>query len=80
MSKESNKLVNQNHERLKQQVTNEEFTRKSESVNYFSKQACEQDAYFEYVQMKIDRGLKSGFAKKLSREELLTEFKNRLSI
>ncbi len=79
MSKQSITLANQNDDRLKKQVANEEFTSKSEAVNYLIKQACEREEYHNYVQMKIDRGLKSGFSTK-TKEELLAEIKSRLNV
>lgn len=78
MSRQSITLDNQNDEWLKKQVANEEFTSKSEAVNYLIKQARERDEYHNYVQMKIDRGLKSESAEKQTREEMLAEFKKRL--
>ncbi len=77
MSRQSITLANQNNEFLKQQVANQEFTSKSEAVNYLIKQARERKEYHDYVQMKIDSGVKSGFAKKQTREEMLIEFKQR---
>jgi antitoxin ParD1/3/4 len=79
MSRQSITLANQNDEWLKQQVVNEEFTSKSEAVNYLIKQARERNDYHDYVQMKIDRGLKSGFSTK-TKEELLAEIKSRLNV
>lgn len=79
MSRQSITLANQNDEWLKEQVAKEEFTSKSEAVNYLIKQARERDAYHDYVQMKIDRGLKSGFGTK-TKDELLAEIKNRLNV
>ncbi len=76
MARQSISLANQNDEWLKQQVANEEFTSKSEAVNYLIKKARERDAYHEYVQMKIDSGLKSGFSTK-TKEELLAEIKKK---
>ncbi|WP_324069899.1 MAG: CopG family transcriptional regulator [Flavobacterium sp.] len=80
MARQSITLANQNDEWLKEQVAKEEFTSKSEAVNYLIKQARERDAYHEYVQMKIDRGLKSGFAPRQTKEEMLAEFKKRLNV
>ena len=80
MSRQSITLANQNDEWLKQQVANEEFTSKSEAVNYLIKQARTREEYDDYVQMKIDRGLKSGRAPKQTKEEMLAEFKKRLKI
>ena len=78
MARQSITLANQNDEWLKEQVTKEEFTSKSEAVNYLIKQARERDLYNEFVQAKIDRGLKSGLTEKQTKEELLAEFKKRL--
>ncbi len=77
MSRKSITLANQNDEWLKQQIANQEFTSKSEAVSYLIKQARERKEYHDYVQMKIDSGVKSGFAKKQTREEMLIEFKER---
>ena len=79
MSRQSITLAKQNDEWLKNQVAENEFTSKSEAVNYLIKQARERDAYHDYVQMKIDRGLKSGFSTK-TKEELLAEIKSRLNV
>ncbi|RTY82229.1 CopG family transcriptional regulator [Flavobacterium sp. ZB4P23] len=79
MSRQSFTLANQNDEWLKQQVANEKFTSKSEVVNYLIKQARVREEYHNYVQMKIDRGLKSSFSTK-TKEELLTEIKSRLNV
>lgn len=79
MARQSITLANQNDEWLKTQVANEEFTSKSEAVNYLIKQARERDDYHNYVQMKIDKALKSGRSTK-SKEELLAEIKNRLNV
>lgn len=78
MTRQSISLSKQNDEWLKNQVNQEEFNSKSEAINYLIKQARERDDYHNYVQMKIDRGLKSGFAEKKTKEELLAEFKKRI--
>ncbi len=80
MSRQSITLANQNDEWLKQQVAKEEFTSKSEAVNYLIKQAREHDEYLEFVGMKLDKAEKSGFAKKQTREEMLAEFKKNLNV
>lgn len=79
MSRQSITLANLNDDWLKQQVAKEEFTSKSEAVNYLIKQARERDDYHNFVQIKIDRGLKSGLSSK-SKEELLAEIKSRLNV
>jgi antitoxin ParD1/3/4 len=79
MSRQSITLANQNDEWLKEQVAKEEFTSKSEAVNYLIKQAREQDAYVEFVRMKIEKAEKSGFSTK-TKEELLAEIKKKLNV
>ena len=79
MSRQSITLANQNDEWLKQQVANEEFSSKSEAVNYLIKQAREQDAYVEFVRMKLDRAERSGFSTK-TKEELLADIKKKLNV
>jgi len=79
MTRQSISLANQNDEWLKKQVEDQEFTSKSEAVNYLIKQAREREEYHHYVQMKIDRGIKSGFSIK-TKEELFEEIKNRLNV
>lgn len=79
MARQSITLAKQNDEWLKNQVAEHEFTSKSEAVNYLIKQAREREDYHHYVQMKIDRGVKSGFSSK-TQEELLTEIKSRLNV
>jgi antitoxin ParD1/3/4 len=80
MTRLSISLAKQNDEWLKKQVENQEFNSKSEAVNYLVKKARSQNEYHEFVQMKIDRGLKSGLAKKQTKEEMLAEFKKRLNV
>lgn len=79
MARQSITLANQNDEWLKEQVANEEFTSKSEAVNYLIKQAREQDAYVEFVRMKLEKAEKSGFSTK-TKEELLAEIKKKLNV
>lgn len=79
MSRQSITLANQNDEWLKEQVAKEEFTSKSEAVNYLIKQAREQDAYVEFVRMKIEKAEQSGFSTK-TKEELLAEIKKKLNV
>lgn len=79
MTRQSITLATKNDEWLKQQVENEEFNSKSEAVNYLIKKAREQKEYDEYVQMKINRGINSGFSNK-TKEELLAEIKSRLNV
>ena len=79
MTRQSITLANQNDEWLKQQVANEEFTSKSEAVNYLIKQAREHDEYVEFIRMKLDRAERSGFSTK-TKEELLADIKKKLNV
>lgn len=79
MARQSITLAKQNDDWLKNQVEEQEFTSKSEAVNYLIKKAREQKEYQDFVQMKIDKGLKSGFSTK-TKEELLKEIKSRLNV
>jgi antitoxin ParD1/3/4 len=77
MTRQSISLAQKNDEWLKTQVANEEFTSKSEAVNFLIKQARERDAHYDFVRSKINRGEKSGFSTK-TKEELLHEIKKKL--
>lgn len=79
MTPQSITLTKQNDEWLKAQIAQEEFNSKREAINYLIIQARERDEYHDFVQMKIDRGLKSGFSAK-SKEELLNEIKRKLNL
>lgn len=78
MTRQSISLTAPNEEWLKNQVATEEFSSKSEAINYLIKQARSQEQYYEFVRAKIDRGEKSGFEEKQTREEMLAEFKKGL--
>ena len=78
MTRQSITLANQNDVWLKKQVAEEEFTSKSEAINYLIKKARSQDEYYEFVRNKIEKAEKSGFAKKQTKEEMLAEFKRNL--
>lgn len=76
MSRQSITLANQNDEWLKQQVAKQEFTSKSEAVNYLIKQARSQEEYYEFVRSKIEKAEKSGHST-LTKEELLAKIKSK---
>lgn len=80
MTRQSISLAAQNDEWLKQQVANEEFTSKSEAINYLIQKARKQEEYYELVRMEIALGEKSGMAKRQTREEMLAEFKKKLNV
>lgn len=79
MSRQSITLANQNDEWFKEQVAKEEFTSKSEAVNYLIKQARSQEQYFEFVRSKIEKAEKSGHST-VSKEELLAEIKKKRKV
>lgn len=78
MTRQSISLTKQNDEWLKNQVSEDEFNSKSEAINYLIKQARNQQDYYDFVRMKIEKGEQSGLAKKQTREEMLAEFKKDL--
>jgi antitoxin ParD1/3/4 len=78
MTRQSITLTKQNDEWLKAQIAEEEFTSKSEAINYLIKKARSQEEYYEFVRNKIEKAEKSGFAKKQTRGEMLNEFKKNL--
>lgn len=78
MTRQSISLTAPNEDWLKNQVKAEEFSSKSEAINYLIKQARTQEEYYEFVRAKIDKGEKSGLTKKQTREEMLAEFKEDL--
>lgn len=77
MARQSITLAEKNDEWLKKQVAEQEFNSKSEAVNYLIKKARDENEYNNYVQMKLSKAEESGFAKKQTGEEMLTEFKKR---
>lgn len=79
MTRQSISLTAPNEEWLKNQVDKEEFSSKSEAINYLIKQARERDEYVEFVRMKLDKAENSGFSTK-TKEELLAEIKKKLNV
>jgi len=77
MTRQSVSLSKKNDEWLKKQIEEEEFNSKSEAINYLIKQARHQQAYYDFVRLKIERGEKSGFSTK-TKDELLAEIKSNL--
>lgn len=75
MARQSITLANQNDEWLKEQVAKEEFTSKSEAVNYLIQKARRQEEYYEFVRSKIEKAEKSGQSN-LSKAQLLAKIKS----
>lgn len=78
MTRQSISLTAPNDEWLKNQINSEEFSSKSEAINFLIKKARSQEEFYDFVRAKIDKGEKSGFAEKQTREEVLAEFKKDL--
>ena len=79
MTRQSISLTEPNDEWLKNQVNMEEFSSKSEAINYLIKQARSQEEYYEFVRNKIGRGEQSGYSTK-TKEELLASIKKGLNV
>jgi antitoxin ParD1/3/4 len=69
MTLQSILLTAPNEEWLKNQVETEEFSSKSEAINYLTKKARSQEEYYNSVSAKIDKGEKSDFVKKNKAEK-----------
>ncbi len=76
MTRQSITLAKQNDDWLKNQVTEQEFTSKSEAINYLIKKARSQDEFYEFVRNKIEKSEKSGYST-LTKEELLAKIKSK---
>jgi antitoxin ParD1/3/4 len=79
MTRQSISLTAPNEEWLKNQVNTDEFSSKSEAVNYLIRQARSQEEYFEFVRSKIINAQKSGIGT-TSQKELLSKIKQNLNV
>jgi antitoxin ParD1/3/4 len=79
MTRQSISLTAPNEEWLKKRVSTEEFSTKSEAVNYLIKQARSQEEYFEFVRNKINKSEESGYSK-TTKKELLAKIKKGLNV
>ena len=79
MTRQSISLTAPNEEWLKKRVSAEEFSTKSEAVNYLIKQARSQEEYFEFLRNKINNAEKSGYSNS-NKEELLAKIKTKLNV
>jgi antitoxin ParD1/3/4 len=76
MTRQSVTLTQKNDDWLKEQLEKEEFSSKSETINYLIKKARSQDEYYEFVRNKIEKAEKSGYST-LTKEELLAKIKSK---
>ena len=79
MTRQSITLTALNEEWLKNSVSTEDFSSKSEAVNYLIKQARSQEEYYEFVRNKINNAEKSGYSK-TTKKELLSKIKEKLNV
>ncbi len=77
MNRQSITFTKPNDEWLKEMVTNEEYSSKSELVNDLIRQARKQQVQIDWINRKLDRAEKSGFTS-LNKQEILKESKSRL--
>ena len=79
MTRQSISLTAPNQEWLKKAVSIQEFSSKSEAVNYLIKQARSQEEYFEFMRNKINNSEKRGYSNS-NKEELLAKIKLKLNV
>ena len=79
MTRQSISLTAPNEEWLKNRVNTEEFSSKSEAVNYLIKQARSQEEYYEFVRNKINNSEESGYSN-ITKKDLLAKIKNGLNV
>ena len=79
MTRQSISLTAPNEEWLKKSVSAQEFSSKSEAVNYLIKQARSQEEYFEFVRNKINNAENRGYSS-LIKTELLSKIKKGLNV
>lgn len=79
MTRQSISLTAPNEEWLKNRINTEEFSSKSEAINYLIKQARSQEEYFEFVRNKINNAEKSGYSNS-NKDKLLAKIKHKLNV
>jgi antitoxin ParD1/3/4 len=78
MRRQSISFTEPNDEWLKSQISNKEYSSKSELVNDLIRQARNQQKNIDFVRMKIDRAEKSGFTSE-SKAAILKQSKKLLN-
>lgn len=78
MARQSISLTKPNDEWLKDQVTKEEYSSKSELVNDLIRQARKQQAHIDWVRAKLEKAENSGFFND-SKEDILKQSKSLLN-
>ena len=78
MNRQSITFTKPNDDWLKEMVSNQEYSSKSELVNDLIRQARNQQAQIDWINRKLEKAEKSGFTK-MSKAEILRESKSRLN-
>jgi len=78
MNRQSITFTKPNDDWLKEMVSNQEYSSKSELVNDLIRQARNQQAQIDWINRKLEKAEKSGFTK-MSKAEILKESKSRLN-
>ena len=78
MARQSISLTEPNDEWLKSQVSNKEYSSKSELVNDLIRQARNQQRQIDWITSKLERAEKSGFTND-SKAQILAEAKSLLN-
>ena len=77
MRRQSISFTEPNDEWLKSQITNKEYSSKSELVNDLIRQARNQQKQIDFIRLKLNKAEKSGFTTE-TKSEILKQSKNLL--
>ena len=78
MNRQSISFTEPNDEWLKQMVSSQEYSSKSEIISDLVRQARKQQVQIDWINKKLEKAEQSGFTK-LDKNEILTESKSRLN-
>ena len=78
MARQSISFTKPNDEWLKAQVSNEEYTSKSELINDLIRQARKQQVQVDFIKAKLDKSERSGFTDD-TKEQILKQSKSLLN-
>ena len=78
MNRQSITFTKPNDEWLKEMVSNQEYSSKSELVNDLIRQARKQEVQIDWINRRLENAEQGGFTK-LNQSEILKESKSRLN-
>ena len=78
MTRQSISFTEPNDEWLKAQLSNKEYTSKSELINDLIRQARQQQVQIDWIRAKLDRAENSGFTND-SKDQILNQSKSLLN-